>query len=392
MYSDKKVAVLIAAAGSGNRLNSDIPKQFLKIEGITMLEKTAMVFENSPLVDAIYVVAPEKGQELCKEILVNVSKFAGVTVGGRTRQDSVRKGLMFIDGNMKPADIVLIHDAARPFISDEVVERVIESASHHGAAVPCVPVVDTVYNGEEIVGEHGEDYWVLSTLTDRSKLYSVQTPQGFFYDIIMRAHDAAEARSNEATDDGSLVKRLGINVRLVEGAQENYKITTAKDLLGSEVRVGIGFDVHAFAEGRPLIIGGVEVPNARGLMGHSDADVLTHAIMDAMLGALSLGDIGMHFPDTDLAYAGISSMKLLGNVLTMIRKKGFEIFNIDTVIVAERPRMAGFIPSIKSSLAEALGVPEDCIGVKATTTEGLGFTGREEGIGAQAVVQLKRIA
>jgi 2-C-methyl-D-erythritol 4-phosphate cytidylyltransferase/2-C-methyl-D-erythritol 2,4-cyclodiphosphate synthase len=391
MYHDKKVAVLIAAAGSGNRLKSDVPKQFLKIEGITMLEKTAMVFENSPLVDAIYVVASEKGQELCKEILSNVSKFSGVTVGGNTRQDSVRKGLGFMDGSMKPADIVLIHDAARPFISEEVVERVVESAAHHGAAVPCIPVVDTIYKGEEIVGEHGEDYWILSTLTDRSKLHSVQTPQGFFYNIIMRAHDAAEARSNEATDDGSLVKRLGINVRLVEGAQENYKITTPKDLAESEIRVGIGFDVHAFAEGRPLILGGVDIPYEKGLMGHSDADVLTHAIMDAMLGALSLGDIGTHFPDTDPAYAGIDSMKLLDCVLAMIQKKGFEVFNVDTVIVAERPRMSELIPSIKSSLAEALGVPEDFVGVKATTTEGLGFTGREEGIGAQAIVQLKRL-
>jgi 2-C-methyl-D-erythritol 2,4-cyclodiphosphate synthase len=283
-------------------------------------------------------------------------------------------------------DIVLIHDAARPFVTDAVIEGVLDGVISSGAAVCCVPVKDTIYKADR---EMRDKLW---GVPPRDELFAVQTPQGFDFALISDTHERALKDGLTATDDGSLAKAYGADVLITAGSYENIKVTTAEDLPGSmQGRVGTGFDVHAFAAGRKLILGGVEIPYDRGLLGHSDADVLTHALMDAMLGALALGDIGRHFPDTDERYRGISSMKLLAEVVSMIHDKGYTVSNADMTIVAEKPRMSGFIPDIVARLSEVLGIETGRVSVKATTTEGLGFTGTEEGIGAQAIVLLREV-
>jgi 2-C-methyl-D-erythritol 2,4-cyclodiphosphate synthase/2-C-methyl-D-erythritol 4-phosphate cytidylyltransferase len=409
MYKGKRINVLIAAAGSGVRMSAgedtgaNIPKQFIDICGEPMLRVAAEAFERNEYIDDIYVISPADFIGRSKDVLAGLSKLRGVCEGGQTRQDSVRLGLRYMaanapQGNM-PCDIVLIHDAARPFVTGEVILGVIEGVIANGSAVCCVPVKDTIYQAD--IGS------TLRSVPPRGKLYSVQTPQGFDFALIKGAHERAAEDGVSATDDGSLAKEYGAEVLITCGSYDNVKITTVHDLpetvrisalssasdftdAAGDVRVGTGFDVHAFAVGRKLILGGVEIDYDRGLLGHSDADVLTHALMDAMLGALALGDIGTHFPDTDERYKGISSMKLLAEVVSIIRGKRYTVSNADMTIIAEKPRMTGVISGIRKSIADALGIAEGCVSVKATTTEGLGFTGREEGIGAQAVVALSR--
>jgi 2-C-methyl-D-erythritol 4-phosphate cytidylyltransferase/2-C-methyl-D-erythritol 2,4-cyclodiphosphate synthase len=378
MYEQKRIAALIVAAGTGSRFGSGIPKQYLKIGGVPMVKMAVAAFEESSSIDDLYVVVPAAHIEECEKMLADMRKLRAVVAGGDTRQASVYNGLMAMSS--PAADIVLIHDGARPFVSGDLIERTAALTAKTGAAVVCVPAKDTIYVAKDDI---------LEAVPDREVLHAVQTPQGFSRDLIVRAHERALADGIVATDDGALIQRMGVDVHLVEGDYSNVKVTTAADLPG-ETKVGIGFDVHAFAEGRKLIMGGVEIPYSRGLLGHSDADVLTHALMDAMLGALSLGDIGGHFPDTDERYRGVSSMKLLSEVRALIGRDGWIVDNADMTIVAEKPRMASHIDRIRGNLAEALDIPADRVSVKATTTEGLGFMGREEGIGAQAIVQLRK--
>ncbi|MDR1954118.1 MAG: 2-C-methyl-D-erythritol 4-phosphate cytidylyltransferase [Clostridiales Family XIII bacterium] len=378
MYEQKRIAALIVAAGTGSRFGAGIPKQYLKIGDVPMVKMAAAAFEKSAFVDDLYVVAAAAHIEDCEKMLADMRKLRAVVAGGDTRQASVYNGLMAM--NSPTPDIVLIHDGARPFVSGDLIERTAALTAKSGAVVVCVPAKDTIYVAKNDI---------LEAVPDRETLHAVQTPQGFSRELIVRAHERALADGITATDDGALLRRMGVDVHLVEGDYANVKITTAADL-PEETKVGIGFDVHAFAEGRKLILGGMEIPYDRGLLGHSDADVLTHALMDAMLGALSLGDIGGYFPDTDERYRGISSMKLLGEVRALIGRDGWRVSNADMTVVAEKPRMAPHIDAIRGNLAEILDIPMDCVSVKATTTEGLGFTGREEGIGAQAIVQLRK--
>jgi 2-C-methyl-D-erythritol 4-phosphate cytidylyltransferase/2-C-methyl-D-erythritol 2,4-cyclodiphosphate synthase len=420
MYQGRQVAVLIMAAGSGSRFGSESPKQFLDVDGEPMLLRAARAFDEHDAVDGVWAVAsPEKGASV-GEVLGTLRKYRGFTEGGPTRQESVRLGLRAVSdeltgrtagaGDAGSCDagvgdaggtIVLIHDAARPFVTREVIERVLAGAADTGAAIACVPVTDTIYEAKEV---RGDDSVFLRDTPDRELLWSVQTPQGFDLDMIRSAHESAAADGFEATDDGAVAMKYGrartddgVSVLIAMGDYVNRKITVPSDMdtvpsSGADDRVGIGFDVHAFSdeEGRALVLGGVTIPHERGLEGHSDADVLTHGIMDAMLGALALGDIGVFFPDTDSRYEGVSSMRLLDEVRGMIERVGYIVYNVDATIVAERPRLAGRIDEIRSSLADALGIDRGMVGVKATTTEGLGFTGREEGVGAQAVVRLVR--
>jgi 2-C-methyl-D-erythritol 2,4-cyclodiphosphate synthase/2-C-methyl-D-erythritol 4-phosphate cytidylyltransferase len=396
MYKDSKVTALIAAGGLGLRLGRAFPKQFLSLGGESMLRRAALIFEQHEQVDEIVVVAPQEHIAAARAELKGVSKLVAVVSGGGTRQLSVYNGLAAIRGR-RASNIVLIHDAARPYAEGELVRRVLEAAGEHSAAVACVPSKDTIY--EAITADEAMR---LKAPTTRSAMWIVQTPQGFSLDLILKAHEEALRMGEEnASDDGTLVHMLGEPVYIVMGDYANIKITTPEDLPSAfaaggalpddgSLRVGMGFDVHAFAAGRKLILGGVEIPYEKGLLGHSDADVLTHAIMDAMLGALSMGDIGRHFPDDDPAYKGISSMELLRHVRQLVENDAWTVRQADTVIVAERPKLAPYVDIIRSSLAETLGLEASCVGIKATTTEGLGFTGREEGIGAQAVVLLSR--
>ena len=306
------------------------------------------------------------------------------------------------------AGIVLIHDGARPLVPRTVIDVVVGGCAARGAAIPAIPVKDTIKQIH--ISDSGA---VVSSTPERSSLRAVQTPQGFDAALLMRAYDAC-GPDTAVTDDASLVEALGVPVYIVDGDEMNIKITTPSDLGRAEQllnrqsaddpcknehaaaimrapRTGMGYDVHAFAENRKLILGGVDIPHDRGLLGHSDADVLIHAIMDALLGAAALGDIGKHFPDTDPRYKGISSLLLLGHVSELLRSHGWAIVNIDATVIAQRPKVAPHIPQMKKNMAEVLKISESQINIKGTTTERLGFTGREEGIASQAVASIIRL-
>ena len=391
MFKNQRVIGIIVAAGQGKRLGSSLPKQFLKIRGKTILEMSVEAFRRSELVDEIRIAANGDYYDLTRQICERFSKVERIVVGGAERQDSVHAAL---DSEMEDDAIVLVHDAARPFVSQEVIARVTESASAFGAAVPAVPVKDTIRQMEE-TGECGEGFpggegtGSKSHALRREMLAAVQTPQGFRVDILREALEKAKEDGFFGTDDASLVERLGINIRMVRGEDANRKITTKEDL-ETEMRIGTGYDVHRLVEGRKLFLCGVKIPHEKGLLGHSDADVALHALMDAMLGAAGLGDIGKHFPDTDEKYRGISSLVLLEHVAELLKEEGYFLGNADITIIAQKPKIAGYIPQMKAGIAKVLGCEETKINIKGTTTEKLGFVGREEGIASEAVCILYR--
>lgn len=374
MYKGKRVTAIITAAGKGSRMGAPLPKQFLKIGSQTILEKSIIPFQTAEFIDDILVVTGSEYVEHCKVLCRNIDKVKGVIEGGKERQDSVWNALKGLtDG------YVLIHDGARPFITEKVIFNVLKDAAEIGAAVAAVPVKDTIRQQKD----HG------GLTLKRSELYSVQTPQGFEVGLIKNAFKKAFEEGFYGTDDAGLVDRLGMDVAVSEGDYANIKITTKEDM-PMEVRVGTGFDVHRLVEGRKCIVCGVEIPFEKGLLGHSDADVALHALMDAMLGAAALGDIGKHFPDTDPKYEGISSIKLLKYVNEFVAEQGYRLGNADVTIMAQKPKMLPHIEQMRKNIAEALGVELSNINVKATTTEKLGFVGREEGIAAEAVCILNR--
>lgn len=377
MYKGRKVTAVVTAAGSGRRMGTPLPKQFLKIGGKTVLEKAVEPFEASEHVDEIIVVGSSEFLELCTGLCRQFSKFSRAVAGGKERQDSVRNALNLVEDGY-----VLIHDGARPYVDMETIMRVLEAAAGTGAAVAAVPVKDTV---RQTRGGDNTD----SITLPRDRLYSVQTPQGFDVALIREAYAAAEAEGFLGTDDGGLAERAGHPVTIVEGNYRNIKITTQEDL-PMETRIGTGFDVHRLTEGRKLILCGIEIPFEKGLLGHSDADVAVHALMDAMLGAAAMGDIGRHFPDTDDAYKGISSMILLQKVRELIEQEGFRLGNADITIMAQRPKLSPYIEKMRTNIAAVLGMDAGSINVKATTTEKLGFVGRQEGIAAEAVCTINR--
>ncbi len=374
MFKNRKVAVIIAAGGSGSRMGKDMPKQFLKIGGKTILEKTTEVFQKNEYTDAIGIVMKSEYINTARAMLKGFSKVVFISEGGKQRQDSVAEGLRILKEKVPDYDLVLIHDAARPFVTDEVILSCLKGADSIGAAVAAVPVKDTIKQRHLTL--------------ERKELYSVQTPQGFAREIIEKAYERAYSDGYFGTDDGSLVERLGMPVATTEGDYANIKITTKEDL-PMERRIGTGYDVHELVPGRPCILGGVEIPYEKGLLGHSDADVLVHAIMDALLGAAGLGDIGRHFPDSDPAYKGISSIKLLEKVEKLLAEKGYKAVNIDAVLICQKPKIAPFVEEMKRNVARALGIDANDVNIKGTTTEGLGFTGRGEGIAAQAVSMIE---
>ncbi len=378
-------AAVILAAGRGERMGQGCNKALLPLLGVPMIVRTVRVFRDSALFDPIVVTAsagdlPRMRALLCEE---------GVTLveGGWDRQESVRRG---IEACPRDAEFIAIHDGARPLVTREIIERTLESARAYGSGVAAVPLKDTVKR----VDSEG---FVIDT-PPRDALRAVQTPQTFRAALIREAH--ARALSGErATDDAALVERMGERVHLTEGDEENIKLTTPADMRMAEqvlrrraegegdalVRVGHGYDVHRLVSGRKLILCGVEVPYDRGLLGHSDADVALHALMDALLGAAALGDIGRHFPDDDPAYEGADSGQLLQRVVQMLSSRGYRVQNVDITIIAQRPRLQGFIGQMRQSTAAHLGVPVDRVNVKATTTEQLGFEGEGLGISAHAV-------
>ena len=320
-----------------------------------------------------------------------------VIIGGSERQYSIANALKVLPSDTK---LVLVHDGARPLVTTQCIDDVIQGAIQYKAAVVAVPVKDTIKTVNK--------YSMVTGTPDRHTLWSIQTPQGFDAQLLKQAYDCAAQEDYLGTDDASLVERLGTEVKIVVGNYENIKVTTPEDLMIAEaflcgqsknddkreceakemMRIGMGYDVHKLVEGRKLILGGVEVPYAYGLDGHSDADVLLHAIKDALLGAAALGDIGKHFPDTDVQYKGASSMVLLERVRNIIREHGYRVNNVDSTIVAERPKLATYIPEMNRNIARALQIELGQVNVKATTTEGLGFTGKGAGIAAYATVTI----
>ncbi|MBR4941931.1 MAG: 2-C-methyl-D-erythritol 2,4-cyclodiphosphate synthase, partial [Clostridia bacterium] len=303
--------------------------------------------------------------------------------GGNSRQETVRNALELLrDEN----GLIAVHDAARPFVSTELIEKTALEANRWGGALPMLKVKDTVHLTEE--------GFVAGTLK-RENLRGAQTPQIFKAELLFAAYDRVFAEGAEITDECGAVLAAGGKISVVDGEERNIKITTAADLhhikRRPEMKIGHGYDVHRFAENRKLILGGEEIPCELGLLGHSDADVLLHAIADSILGALALGDIGKHFPDTDPAYKGISSLILLKHVADLAASKGYAVSNLDSTVCCQAPKLAPHIQAMRKNIAQVLGVEEDAVSVKATTEEKLGFTGRKEGITATAVCLLTRI-
>ncbi|MDO4545799.1 MAG: 2-C-methyl-D-erythritol 4-phosphate cytidylyltransferase [Bacillota bacterium] len=381
MYQNKKVAVVIAAAGKGTRVGGPVPKQYLKIGGEPVILKTLKVFEALPEVDHIFIVTNEEYMDRCQGIVKDngIRKVDSIVKGGKHRQDSVYNALQEVNRKRPGVAYVLIHDGARPFVNEDVVLNVIRATAEKGAAVACVAMKNSVRQREKD-GSHS---------VDRKNYYSVQTPQGFKKSALMDAYDRALRDGFYGTDDASLVERAGFEVEMVDGDYQNIKITTKEDL-PMESRVGTGFDVHRLTDGRDLILGGVKIPFKKGLDGHSDADVLTHALMDALLGAAALGDIGRHFPDTDERYKGISSLILLKKVKELLDENFFRIGNLDVTVMAQQPKIGPYVEEMRTNLSHVLDLEKSRINIKGTTTERLGFVGREEGIAAEAVCSIYR--
>ncbi len=396
MYNDKEIAVIIAAAGMGRRMGAPVPKQFIKMGGEPILAKTLRVFEGIDEIDHVIIVTSDDYIDQCVCIARNygMHKVKAVVEGGAERQDSVYNALKELNNRFPNAELVLIHDAARPFVPEETVVNVIRTADAKGAAVACVPMKDSLrriaksVGGDEAEGRQSDTAGG-SIAVDRSEYFAVQTPQGFRTGELLHAYEEAMAEGWYGTDDASLAERAGMQVEIVTGDYGNIKITTKEDL-PMEYRVGTGFDVHKFEEGRKLILGGVDIPYEKGLAGHSDADVLVHALMDALLGAAALGDIGRHFPDTDQQYKGISSLKLLAHVGKLLADEGYSIGNVDVTVIAQVPKIAPHIEEMRDNIAEILKLEKSRINIKGTTTEKLGFTGRKEGIAAEAACALYR--
>ena len=372
------VTAILVAAGASRRMGFDKLSYRLP-GGLTVLQASLRAFERHPRIKEIVLVAGAN-LEICRQLAETCSKPCKAVSGGATRAESVRAGLAAATG-----DLVAIHDAARPFVSETVITAAIEAAEQSGAAAPAVPVKDTV----KVADGSGR---VVST-PDRSTLFAVQTPQCFRRELYHRALEVVTGeKADLVTDDCSLFELAGLPVVLTPGEYANLKITTKEDLKGEgTMRIGHGYDVHRLVEGRKLILGGQDIPFELGLLGHSDADVLTHAVMDALLGAAGLGDIGKLFPDSDPAFAGISSLVLLDRVCDRLRAEGWQVGNMDATVVAQRPKLAGHIPQMRQNLALHMGVPQERVNVKATTEEGLGFTGTGQGMAAHAVALLERI-
>ncbi len=404
---------IIVAAGRGKRMGTKESKQFMPLSGKPVLIYALQAFDQTERFEHLVVVTGEQDTKRVRALAASYQIRTPVTVvtGGEERQYSVYAGLQEL-----ACKWVLVHDAARPFIQPADIERCLSAAQEHdSAAVLAVRVKDTI--------KAADTNGVITHTPDRSTLWTVQTPQAFRTDRLREAHMQAAAARFLGTDDAMLIERSGGRVHVVEGSYENIKLTTPDDWRWAEekvkqadgnmskdldrgmnsrqaaataegdeqmIRIGQGYDVHQLAEGRACMIGGVTIPHETGLLGHSDADVLLHAITDAVLGALALGDIGKHFPDTDAAFKDADSLKLLQQVWTLVKEKGYRLGNVDATIIAQRPKMGPYIPQMQEIIADALEADIDAVNVKATTTERLGFVGREEGIAAQAVVCLQK--
>jgi 2-C-methyl-D-erythritol 4-phosphate cytidylyltransferase / 2-C-methyl-D-erythritol 2,4-cyclodiphosphate synthase len=375
---------LVVAAGRGTRLGAPLPKQYLPLGGVPVLRHGLRTLLAHPAIASVRVIIHPDDRVHYDAAAGGLDLMAPVD-GGAQRQDSVRNGLESLAG--EAPDLVLIHDGARPFLDHGVVDRVLAGLESHQGAIAALPVQDTVKRGNGVR--------IVATI-DRSALWRAQTPQGFHYRPILDAHRAAAGA--ELSDDAAVAERAGIAVALVEGSEDNFKVTTMDDLARAErhlaarngdIRTGQGFDVHVFGPGDHVWLCGVAVPHAQGLVGHSDADVGLHALTDAMLGAIGAGDIGMHFPPSEPQWRGAPSHRFLRHAAGLVAAAGGSIAHVDVTIICERPQVGPHRAAMTARIAEILALAPTRVNVKATTTEGLGFTGRGEGIAAQAVATIR---
>jgi 2-C-methyl-D-erythritol 4-phosphate cytidylyltransferase / 2-C-methyl-D-erythritol 2,4-cyclodiphosphate synthase len=397
------IAAVVAAGGTGIRMDSAVPKQFLELAGKPIVFYSLEKIQAVEGVCRIVLVLPEQHLEVARDLLFRQSWKVplDLVAGGPVRQESVWLGL-----EKTPADasLILVHDAVRPLCDVETMERVAAAAWETGAAVPAIPASDTIQR----VSRRGR---VLAT-PPREELYAIQTPQGFRTEILRSALRQARESGFVGTDESSAVRRAGHPVVVVAGSPLNIKVTRPADLALAEIllktqsgqqpqdcvevrnpliRIGHGIDYHRLAAGRRLVLGGVDIPFEFGLEGHSDADALTHAVCDALLGAAALGDIGKHFPDTDPANRNRPSLEFLRAIAALVGGAGWTVQNVDATILAQKPKLAPFMECMRWNIAECLGVPVQDVSVKATTTEGLNAEGRGEGMSAHAVAVLRKL-
>lgn len=389
----KLISVIIPAAGNAIRMNG-VNKTFFALGGVPVLLRCVRLFERQPMVGEIIIAVKQQDTAFTREMLAqaDVRTKTVIAAGGATRQESVYNALKLSDPQLP---YIAIHDAARPFCTDTDIAAVFQKARECGAAALGIPMKDTVKRAEN-------DGRILETLP-RDNLVAVQTPQVFQKELYCRAIQKAAESGADYTDDCQLIEALGKPVYIVEGSERNFKLTTQFDLAVAETvekkenggsrmdfRIGHGYDVHRLTKGRALILGGEEIPFEKGLDGHSDADVVAHAIMDALLGASALGDIGKHFPDTNEAYRGADSMRLMEHVVFLLRENGWQIGNIDATILAQAPKLAPYIERMRENIAHVCMISLDQVNMKATTEERLGFTGSGEGIAAHAVCLIRK--
>ncbi|MCP3399842.1 bifunctional 2-C-methyl-D-erythritol 4-phosphate cytidylyltransferase/2-C-methyl-D-erythritol 2,4-cyclodiphosphate synthase [Bradyrhizobium sp. CCGB20] len=388
MAKSQRTAVVLVAAGRGLRAGAGGPKQYREIGGVPVIYRAMEAFSRHPDVFAVQPVVNPDDSAMFTAAVAGL-KHEPPTNGGATRQASVLAGLEAL-ARHKP-DIVLIHDAARPFVSEGVISRAIDAASRTGAALPVVPVTDTI----KVAGEGGN----VEDTPDRASLRIAQTPQSFRFDVILEAHRrAAKDGRSDFTDDAAIAEWAGLTVATFEGDVANMKLTTPEDFVREEarlasllgdIRTGTGYDVHAFGEGDHLMICGVRVPHTKGFLAHSDGDVGLHALVDAILGALADGDIGSHFPPSDAKWKGASSDQFLKYAIERVTQRGGRIANLEVTMICERPKIGPLRDTMRARIAEISGVDISRVAVKATTSERLGFTGREEGIAATASATIR---
>ncbi len=379
------VAAIIVAGGRGARVGGPVPKQLIEIGGQTVLQRSVAACDRHPLVTELVVV-------LSPELVASGASLVGATrlpcrivAGGARRQDSVRAGF----GAVSPeADLILVHDAARPFVTADVIDRVIAAAGTTGACVPAIAVADTVKRA----AVDGAERVVLTTIP-REELWLVQTPQGFRRDVLAQAV-ADGASATEATDEARLVELAGGRVAIVDGDRRNVKMTTGDDVTEAKrvyatTRVGTGYDLHQLVAGRPMVLAGVDLHALKGPLGHSDGDVVCHALTDALLGAAGAGDIGQLFPNTDPQWKNAAGLDLLSRALTVVRARGWAVVNADVTVILEQPKLSPHVPEIRRRLADVFGVSIDAVSVKGKTNEGVDAVGRGEAIASHAVVLLE---
>ena len=410
------VTAIIAAGGRGARFGAAEPKQLLAVGGRPILERSVRAFLEHPGIDEVLVALPPSLVAHPPAYLRSSGKPLRIVAGGERRQDSVANAFREVAAG---SDVIVIHDAARPFASADLISRTIAAAAETGAALAAVQARDTVKRvrrqaqdeRQPLALSSSKGQRLVAETLPRDTIFLAQTPQAFRRDVLQAALALGEREGVDVTDEAALVERSGHPVQLVDGEATNIKITTPEDLPMAEViarsaeavarrgaapartgRAGIGYDLHRLVEGRPLILGGVTIPFGKGLLGHSDADALCHAITDAVLGAAAAGDIGRHFPDTDPAWAGASSIDLLGRASAIVRGLGLEVGNVDASVIAERPRLAPYVDAMRENIAAALGIAVDCVSVKGKTNEGVGELGCGDAIAVHAVALLRAVS